>query len=114
MKKVAILFGGASAAIAMVVIGSGHAGADVPDVSGETYGKAVALLKAQGIRPVFGGSVGSDLPQSQCIVSSVQPILAGQGAKLKLMLDCTLPEGADKPQAPEHPFAGSARWIGSQ
>ena len=112
MKKVVLLVGGASAAITMVVIGSGHAGADVPDVTGETYGKAVAILKSQGIKPLFGGSIGSDLPQSQCTVS--QQSRRARRTKMKLMLDCTLPEGADKPQAPEHPFAGAARRIGSR
>ena len=97
MKKVVLLVGGASAAITMVVIGAGHAGADVPDVTGETYGKAVAILHSQGIKPLFGGSIGSDLPQSQCTVSQ-QTIVPPY--KMKLMLDCNLPEGADKPQAP--------------
>jgi PASTA domain len=97
VKKVVLLVSGASAVATMVVMGSGHAGADVPDVTGETYGKAVAILKAQGVKPVFGGSIGSDLPQSQCTVAqqSVMPPY-----KIKLMLDCTLPAGADKPQAP--------------
>ena len=38
MKKVVLLVGGASAAITMVVIGAGHAGSEVADVTGETYG----------------------------------------------------------------------------
>lgn len=98
MKKVVLLVCGASAAASMVVIGSGRAGADIPDVTGETYGKAVAILKSQGIKPLFGGSTGGDLPQSQCTVS--QQVIVPPGTKIRLMLDCTLPEGAEKPQAP--------------
>lgn len=98
MKKVVFLVCGASAAASMVVIGSGHAGADVPDVTGETYGKAVAILKSEGIKPIFGGSIGDDLPEAQCTVS--QQSVVPPGTKIKLMLDCNLPEGADKPGAP--------------
>ncbi len=31
-------------------------------VIGEPYGKAVAILKSQGVRSSFGGSIGSDVP----------------------------------------------------
>lgn len=99
MKKLALLVSGTSAVVAMTVIGIGQASADPPDVTGEVYGKAVALLKASGYKAVFGGSVGDDLPQQQCRVASAQPI-SGSGFKLKLMLDCTLEEGETKPGAP--------------
>ena len=97
MKKVVLLVCGASAAISMVVIGSGHAGADVPDVTGETYGKAVAILKSQGIKPSSAARSAATCPQSQCTVSQQ---ISSPRHKIKLMLDCTLPEGADKPGAP--------------
>lgn len=107
MKKLALLVGGAGAAIAMAVVGAGQAMADAPDVTGETYGSAVAILKAQGYSAVFGGAVGSDLPQSQCIVieqtlkgSSTWNTPWGQSGTMRLRLDCTLHPGQKKPQAP--------------
>ena len=39
------------------------------NVVGEPYGKAMAILKSQGVKGTFGGSFGSDVPQAQCIVS---------------------------------------------
>ncbi|CAN5866245.1 hypothetical protein BH09ACT7_BH09ACT7_22900 [soil metagenome] len=98
MKKLALFAGGAGAAVAMAVIGAGNAHANPPDVTGEAYGKAVSILHAQGYSSVFGGSVGSDLPQSQCIVSQQKTL--GTGAKQQLMLDCTLAPGQEKPGAP--------------
>ena len=55
MKKIALMIGGAAVTAGV-------------DVTGETYGQAVAILKNQGYKAVFAGSVGDDLPQSQCIV----------------------------------------------
>jgi hypothetical protein len=98
LKKLALMVGGAGAAVAMAVIGAGNASATAPDVTGEAYGKAVQILHAQGYSAVFGGSVGSDLPQVQCIVSQQKSI--GTGAKQSLMLDCTLAPGQEKPGAP--------------
>jgi hypothetical protein len=98
LKKLALTVGGVGAAVAMAVIGAGNASANPPDVTGEAYGKAVAILHSQGYSAVFGGSVGSDLPQSQCIVSQQKTI--GTGAKQSLMLDCTLAPGQEKPGAP--------------
>ena len=110
MKKVVLLVCGASAAVTMVVIGSGHAGADVPDVTGETYGKAVAILKSQGIKPLFGGSIGSDLPQSQCTV--VPADHRARRTKMRLMLDCNAARGRGEAAGAQHPFAGTARRFG--
>ena len=56
------------------------------NVVGEPYYKAVSILKSQGAVATFGGSFGSDLPQSQCIVS--QQRLTKQG-RMILNLDCT-------------------------
>jgi hypothetical protein len=98
VKKLALFAGGVGASIAMAVIGAGNAHAGAPDVTGQTYGKAVAILHTQGYSSVFGGSVGSDLPQSQCIVSQQKAL--GTGAKQSLMLDCTLAPGQEKPGAP--------------
>jgi len=102
VNKVIMLAGGLSAAAAMAVLGSAHAGAEVPDVTGLTYGQAVAILKSSGIKAVFGGATGDDLPESQCVVSQQTPLksVSGMGARMRLMLDCTLPEGATMPKAP--------------
>jgi hypothetical protein len=97
VKKIALFAGGVGASIAMAVIGAGNAHANPPDVTGEAYGKAVAILHAQGYSSVFGGSVGSDLPQSQCIVTDQASLTNG---KQRLRLDCTLAPGQQKPGAP--------------
>lgn len=105
MKRVVLLVGGASAAVAMAVIGAGQAFADAPNVVGETYGSAVAILQSHGYAAVFGGSVGSDLPQSQCIVinQSVEPgnmwtTTWGGSGNMRLRLDCNLHPGQEKPK----------------
>ncbi len=56
------------------------------NILGEPYYKAVAILHAQGIKTVFGGSVGSDVPQAQCVVQSQKYLASG---KMSLMLNCT-------------------------
>lgn len=97
MKKLALFAGGVGASIAMAVLGAGNAHANPPDVTGETYAKAVAILHAQGYSTVFGGSIGSDLPQSQCVVSDQQSLTNG---KQRLRLDCNLAPGQQMPGAP--------------
>lgn len=102
MRKL-ILAVGAAAASAVVAglglgLGSGFGHADnnsTFNVVGEPYAKAVAILKAQGVHAVFGGSVGSDVPQSQCIVKS-EKVLSTRG-RIQLDLDCT---AAAQPQQP--------------
>ncbi len=93
MKNLMRVLGGVTAASAAVIalgIGSGNAAPgntnSTLNVVGEPYAKAVAILRAQGVPAVFGGSVGSDLPQAQCIVSS-QKVLSTR--KIELMLNCT-------------------------
>lgn len=56
------------------------------NVVGEPYGKALAILKGQGVKAFFGGSSGSDLPQTQCIVSQQK---VTSGGRMYLNLDCT-------------------------
>jgi hypothetical protein len=97
VKKLALLAGGVGAAVAMAVIGSAQASADAPDVTGEMYGKAVAILRSQGYSAVFGGAIGDDLQQSQCLVSDQEPMSNG---KQRLRLDCNLQPGQEKPGAP--------------
>ena len=72
-------------------------------VVGEPYGRAVGILKSQGVKPSFGGSVGSDLPQAACIVDSQK--VTSQG-RMILMLNCTQ-KAADDATASQ-PAAGAA------
>ncbi|WP_313675414.1 hypothetical protein [Mycolicibacterium sp.] len=90
----AVAIGTAAAALGT---GVGHANPanNTLNVVGEPYAKAVAILRAQGVQSVFGGSVGSDLPQAQCVVAS-QKVL-GTSYKMQLNLDCT---AAAQPQRP--------------
>ncbi|WP_099020774.1 hypothetical protein [Mycolicibacterium palauense] len=97
MKKFALFASGASAALAVAVFGAGQASAAAPDVTGEMYGKAVSILKSQGYKAMFGGSIGSDLPQSQCLVIDQQ---GGSNGIQRLRLDCNLQPGQDQPVAP--------------
>ncbi len=109
MKKVVLLVPGVAAAVAAAVLGAGHADAQ-PNVIGETYAKAVAILQSQGYSAIFGGAVGSDLPQSQCIVISQKPQIGntwstpwnpmGGGGAMTLRLDCQLHPGQTKPPTP--------------
>jgi hypothetical protein len=89
----------AGAAALGLGIGPGHADPNnnnsTYNVVGEPYAKAVAILRAQGVRATFGGSVGSDVPQAQCIVAS-EKVLAG---RIQLSLDCTA-EAQPQPQQP--------------
>lgn len=106
MNRLMLAAGALAAGSAAVVSGIGASGADPAsnstlNVVGEPYAKAVAILRAQGVPASFGGSVGSDVPQAQCIVSS-QKILA---TKISLMLDCTK---AAQPEQPPAPSAANA------
>jgi hypothetical protein len=104
VKKLLAVTAGSVALGAMGFLAAGQASSDnsgVADVSGNTYAMAVKLLKSQGYRPTFGGSVGSDVPQAQCIVSSQKFMSNG---RVSLMLNCTraaqpAPSAAD-PNAP--------------
>ncbi len=90
MKKLVAFAAGTLAAGSMALITAGHASSTGPlDVSGQTYGQAVAMLKQQGYQVVFGGSVGSDVPQSQCIVTSQKVLNGWPSPRVSLMLNCT-------------------------
>ena len=106
MRKLLVVGGAALSAAAVAGLGMGASTADPTsnstyNVVGEPYAKAVAILHAQGVPTSFGGSVGSDVPQAQCVVSS-QKVLSSH--KMQLMLDCT---AAAQPQAPQAPAAQS-------
>ena len=93
----------------MGFIAAGQASSDNGqlDVTGQTYAQAVKVLRSMGYRPSFGGSVGGDVPQAQCIVES-QKMLTRYA--VSLMLNCTkaaqpspganAPAGAAAPGAP--------------
>jgi len=117
VKKTLAVAAGSVALASMGFIAAGQASSDNGqlDVSGQTYGQAVKILKSMGYRPVFGGSVGGDVPQVQCIVES-QKVLGRYS--VSLMLNCTkaaqpaaganAPAGAPAPgAAPGAPHVGS-------
>jgi hypothetical protein len=90
VKKLAVLGAGAIAAASMALFAPGVAdsspGAQSLNVIGEPYGRALAILKSQGVKAFFGGAVGSDYPQSECIVSKQK--MTGKG-RMYLNVDCT-------------------------
>lgn len=95
MKKLVALSGGLAAAGTAALIGTGvamsqpapgAAAAHPSNVVGEQYGRALAILKSQGVKAYFGGSTGSVLPQSSCLVGSQK---VTSGGRMLLMLDCT-------------------------
>ena len=100
--------GSAAAALGMGASSADPASINTYNVIGEPYAKAVAILRAQGVPTTFGGSVGSDVPQAQCLVKS-QKVLSTR--KMQLMLDCTAESQPDVPTAPATSGAsgGSAR-----
>lgn len=101
MRKLVLMLAGVTVAGSAVALGIGASSADPSssstyNVVGEPYAKAVAILRAQGVKTTFGGSVGSDLPQSQCVVSSQK---VTSSAKMQLMLDCTAAAQPEQPAA---------------
>lgn len=104
-----LVSGSAAAALAM---GASHAdpgnGGNLLNVVGEPYAKAVAILRAQGVPTVFGGSIGSDVPQAQCIVKSEKVLATRQ---MQLNLDCT---AAAQPEAPAGPAISAGTGTGAQ
>ena len=91
MKKLVVLGAGALAATSIGLLSAGVASSQPANpngmnVIGEPYYKAVKILKGQGLSTGFGGSVGSALPQAQCMVSSQK--LTSNGRML-LNLDCS-------------------------
>lgn len=91
MKKLAVLGAGAIAAATVALLAPGVAdsspgSAAALNVVGEPYGRALSILKSQGVKAFFGGAVGSDYPQAECIVAQ-QKITSG--GRMLLNLDCT-------------------------
>jgi hypothetical protein len=101
VRKLVLVLAGVTVAGSAVALGIGASSADPSssstyNVVGEPYAKAVAILRAQGVKTTFGGSVGSDVPQSQCVVSSQK---VTSSAKMQLMLDCTAAAQPEQPAA---------------
>ncbi|HEX3545271.1 MAG TPA: hypothetical protein VHU62_01660 [Mycobacterium sp.] len=117
MKKLVVLSGGLLAAGSAAVIGAGIAtsqpGTDTSsssyNVVGEQYGKALAILKSQGMKGYFGGSFGSVLPQAQCLVDSQKVTKKGH---MMLMLDCSQ-KAADEITAQGPSGGGGGPTVGS-
>ncbi len=115
MRKLIVAAGGVVAAGGAGVLlalsaGAGHAAPGdtntTLNVVGEPYAKAVAILRAQGVASVFGGSVGSDVPQAQCVVAS-QKVL-GTTRKMQLNLDCSAEAQPQRPAATAAPSTPGA------
>ncbi|MDT5392140.1 MAG: hypothetical protein QOE04_5781, partial [Mycobacterium sp.] len=88
MKKLVVLGAGAIAVASAALLHPAVAVADPNslNVVGEPYAKAIAILKSQNVKSTFGGSFGSDVPQSACIVDKQKVV---SGSKMILMLNCT-------------------------
>ncbi|MBU3750063.1 MAG: hypothetical protein FGM52_06360 [Mycobacterium sp.] len=114
MRSIILGGGLAAATTAILAVGWGAGpGSAAPgdtnttlNVVGEPYAKAVIILRAQGVRSVFGGSVGSDVPQSQCVVAS-QRVL-GTTRTMQLNLDCSAEAQPQRPAATSQATSGAA------
>ena len=112
MRKLILAVGGAlgTAAVVALGVGAGHADPGTNNstlnVVGEPYAKAVAILRAQGVKATFGGAVGSDVKQAQCIVAS-EKVMSASGV-IQLSLDCT-----DEAQPQPASSAGTSSTAGT-
>ena len=112
LEKLLLTVGCAVAAGAAALgagLGTGHAdpsGNSTYNVVGEPYAKAVAILRSQGVKATFGGSVGSDVPQAQCIVASEKVLSASN--HIQLNLDCTTKAQPQQPATAGSGASGAA------
>jgi hypothetical protein len=119
VKKLVVLGAGTLAVAAAALLSPALAQSDPVNanslnVVGEPYGRAVAILKSQGVKTMFGGATSGELPQSQCIVYQ-QTVVSN--AKMRLMLDCSqkaaedaagsMPAGTGPGGPPGPPTVGS-------
>jgi len=91
VKKLVVLSGGLVAVGSAALVGAGIAmsqpgQSNYMNVVGEPYNKALQILKAQGMKGYFGGSFGSVLSQSDCLVDKQKVTSEG---RILLMLDCS-------------------------
>jgi hypothetical protein len=104
VKKLVAVSAGSAALATMGFLFAGHASSDTLDVTGITYAQAVQVLKSQGYMVEFQGSVGGDVPQSQCVVASQKMLPHGW---VSVMLNCTRAAQAVLPAAnPNAPVVG--------
>jgi len=87
VKKLVLLVTGVCAATSIAIIGAAEAYAGPPDVRGQPYALAQAILRSQGYSSIFGGSIGNELPQYKCIVIAQTSLRSG---KQRLRLDCNV------------------------
>jgi hypothetical protein len=119
VKKLVVLGAGAFAGLSVAasiglfspaVADSDPGGSNATNVVGVPYAQAIRILKSQGVKGFFGGAVGSDLPQSQCIVNQ-QRITSG--GRMYLTLDCTEKAAKDAAgNAPAGTGGGGAPNVG--
>lgn len=87
MNKLVVLSGGLVAVGSAALVGAGIAMSQPSlNVVGEPYNRALQILKSQGVKGYFGGSVGSVLPQAECLVDQQKITSSG---RMLLMLDCS-------------------------
>jgi hypothetical protein len=91
VKKLVVLSSGVVAVGSAALVGAGIAmsqpgQSNYMNVVGEPYNKALTILKSQGMKGYFGGSFGSVLSQSDCLVDSQKVTSEG---RILLMLDCS-------------------------
>ncbi len=116
MKKLVVLGAGLLATVGSAAVISAGVALSQPgssnssyNVVGEPYAKALQELKAQGVHAYFGGSFGSVLPQSQCLVEQ-QKVTAG--GRVLLELDCSQ-KAADELAAQGPSAGGGGPTVGS-
>jgi hypothetical protein len=112
VKKLVVLGAGAIAVASAALLHPAVALSDPTNASvnvvGEPYAKAISILKSQNVRTTFGGSFGSDVPQSACIVDKQK---VATGGKMILMLDCTMKAVQDATAST--PASGGSGQVGA-
>lgn len=91
MRKLVAISGGLVVAGSAALLGAGVALSQPVqpspyNVTGEQYGRALSILKSMGVKGYFGGSTGSVLTQSNCLVATQK---LTSGGRMLLTLDCT-------------------------
>lgn len=115
MNKFLVLSGGllaaGSAALVCAGIAMSQPGVDTnsANVVGEQYGKALSILKSEGMKGYFGGSFGSVLPQAECLVDSQKTT---SQHRILLELDCSQ-KAADEIKAQGPSSGGGGPTVGS-
>jgi hypothetical protein len=121
--RIVTVAGAAVAACAsLLVLSSGIAGADDPDVLGMSYGTAKGLISQANMKPVVKSVVGDRLPQNQCYVVGVSKVTvrdsSGQASSqpvLRVALSCYKADGkGEQPGFSAGNFGPSAEAVRAQ